>query len=101
MPFVDNLTAQPQHEESGGLSGKTIFLTELLMNRLPHLPAFLIELQCALEDTYIDLEKVCSALRAHPLVYTLIPFTHPKLPHLTARNIADESSRLAGIYNAM
>jgi HD-like signal output (HDOD) protein len=58
---------------SGILKGKddytrTVLLTELLADHLPHLPWFLRDLQCALEDSSTVLERVCTALEAHPRI---------------------------------
>lgn len=47
---------------------RTVLLTELLADHLPRLPWFLKNLQCALDDSSTVLEKVCSALEAHPKI---------------------------------
>ncbi len=47
---------------------RTVLLTELLADHLPHLPWYLRDLQCALEGCSADLERVCAALRASPTV---------------------------------
>lgn len=69
------MTSLLHHETArpGTLQGKddyerTILLTELLADHLPRLPWFLKNLQCALEDSSTVLEKVCTALEAHPRI---------------------------------
>jgi HD-like signal output (HDOD) protein len=47
---------------------RSVLLTELLADHLPRLPWFLKNLQCALEDSSTVLEKVCTALEAHPRI---------------------------------
>lgn len=66
--FVHHGTAR-----HGTLKGKddytrTVLLTELLTDHLPRLPWFLRNLQCALEDSSTVLERVCTALEAHPRI---------------------------------
>src|SRR5260221_269450 len=47
---------------------RTVLLTELLADHLPHLPWYLRDLQCALEGCSTDVEGVCAARRATPRV---------------------------------
>jgi HD-like signal output (HDOD) protein len=47
---------------------RTMLLTEFLADHLPQLPWYLRNLQCALEDTSTDLEKVCAAIETQPQV---------------------------------
>src|SRR6266567_3771828 len=47
---------------------RTVLLAELLADHLPRLPWYLRELQCALEGCSTDLERVCAAVKANPVV---------------------------------
>lgn len=46
---------------------RTVLLTELLTDHLPRLPLYLRELQCALEGSSTDLEKVCVIVKSNPI----------------------------------